>query len=364
METDLRLYGNELNYFTTFFNIGYMIMLYPSCIIISHVGPSIWLPACEIMWGIFTCCLSTATSAKQVYGLRFLIGFFEGATWPGYFTIIRGGLSTNLDGTLGRSGWRWAFIINGVCTIFIALIAFVLLPGFPDRPNPLARLYLRPCDIELAKQRINRIGRDPQIGITLKTFLRCFKFWHVWVFSIAWALGTGTTPTSYFNLWLNSVAMLNYLPIAGQAIQLVAEILFSGFSDYFGTRLPFLLVHSVINITALSILAARPDNVSFYMAGWYMDYIGAVSTMLLCAWAAAHLEKEPQVRTVLFATGTLFSYLFSAFLPIAAYPSSEAPNWQIGAKLYLGLSAVAAVLFISIASIFRWQAKREKRQGE
>lgn len=140
METDLRLYGNELNYFTTFFkyvfsflqhiaipdalnSIGYMIMLYPSCIIISHVGPSIWLPACEvsqtrivywiyltllqIMWGIFTCCLSTATSAKQVkatpllasgcsvsndvqvYGLRFLIGFFEGATWPGYFTIIR-----------------------------------------------------------------------------------------------------------------------------------------------------------------------------------------------------------------------------------------------------------------------------------
>lgn len=86
--------------------------------------------------------------------------------------------------------------------------------------------------------------------------------------------------------------------------------------------------------------------------------------MLLCAWAAAHLEKEPQVRTVLFATGTLFSYLFSAFLPIAAYPSSEAPNWQIGAKLYLGLSAVAAVLFISIALIFRWQAKREKRQGE
>lgn len=189
--------------------------------------------------------------------------------------------------------------------------------------------------------------------------------------------------------------MLNYLPIAGQAIQLVAEILFSGFSDYFGTRLPFLLVHSVsiyqgasklsilneskvINITALSILAARPDNVSFYMAGWYMDYIGAwvsqpaiecfipdrnrVSTMLLCAWAAAHLEKEPQVRTVLFATGTLFSYLFNAFLPIAAYPSSEAPNWQIGAKLYLGLSVVAAVLFISIALIFRWQAKRDKRR--
>ena len=39
--------------------------------------------------------------------------------------------------------------------------------------------------------------------------------------------------------------MLNYLPIIGQAVQLVAELLFSGFSDYFQTRLPFLLLHSV-----------------------------------------------------------------------------------------------------------------------
>lgn len=86
--------------------------------------------------------------------------------------------------------------------------------------------------------------------------------------------------------------------------------------------------------------------------------------MLLCAWAAAHLEKEPQVRTVLFATGTLFSYLFSAFLPIAAFPASEAPHWRIGAKVYLGLSLLAASLFISIAIIFKWQEKgKEKAAG-
>ncbi|QQK40560.1 Sucrose/H+ symporter, plant [Penicillium digitatum] len=229
METDLELYGNELNYFTTFFNIGYMIMLYPSCIIISHIGPSIWLPTCEVMWGILTCCLSTVTKAKQVYGLRFLIGFFEGATWPGYFTIIsqwylphemalrmslyniaqpvgamlsgamQGALSTNLEGALGRTGWRWAFIIDGVCTIFIALLAFTLLPGFPDRPNPLAKFYLRPRDIAVAEARTRRIGRDPQIGINIKTFLRCFKFWHIWLFSLAWSIGTNTTPSNYFN---------------------------------------------------------------------------------------------------------------------------------------------------------------------
>ncbi|KAI2818262.1 hypothetical protein CBS115989_5376 [Aspergillus niger] len=402
METDLELYGNEYNYFTTFFNIGYMIMLYPSCIIISHIGPSIWLPACEVLWGILTCCLSTVTSAKQVYGLRFLIGFFEGATWPGYFTIIsqwylphemalrmslynmaqpvgamlsgamQGAMSTNLEGVMGRSGWRWAFIINGVCTIFIALLAFIILPGFPERQNPLSKIYLRPQHIKTAIARTRRVGRKPQIGIQVKSFLRCFRFWHLWLFAIAWAIGTGTTPTSYFNLWLKSlknpdgtakysVAMLDYLPIAGQAIQLVAEILFSGFSDYFGVRLPFLLLHAVINIVSLIILTIQPSNEHTYMAGWYMDYVGAVSTMLLCAWASAHLETEPQVRTVLFATGTLFSYLLSAFLPIAAYPASEAPHWRIGAKLYLGLSCLAAVLFVCIHFAFKWEERRKAK---
>ncbi|GAA84713.1 major facilitator superfamily transporter [Aspergillus luchuensis IFO 4308] len=366
METDLELLGNEYNYFTTFFNIGYMIMLYPSCIIISHIGPAIWLPACE------------------VYGLRFLIGFFEGATWPGYFTIIsqwylphemalrmslynmaqpvgamlsgamQGAMSTNLEGVMGRSGWRWAFIIN------------------PERQNPLSKIYLGPQHIKTAIARTRRVGRKPQIGIQVKSFLRCFKFWHLWLFAIAWAIGTGTTPTSYFNLWLKSlknpdgsakysVAMLDYLPIAGQAIQLVAEILFSGFSDYFGVRLPFLLLHSVINIVSLIILTIQPSNEHTYMAGWYMDYIGAVSTMLLCAWAAAHLETEPEVRTVLFATGTLFAYLLSAFLPIAAYPASEAPHWRIGAKLYLGLSCLAAVLFVCIHFAFKWEERRKAK---
>jgi hypothetical protein len=45
--------------------------------------------------------------------------------------------------------------------------------------------------------------------------------------------------------YFSTVAMLNYLPIIGQAAQLAAEVLYSSASDYFGKRLPFLLVHSV-----------------------------------------------------------------------------------------------------------------------
>ncbi|CAI6093629.1 hypothetical protein V2G26_017259 [Clonostachys chloroleuca] len=402
MKEDLSLYGNELNFFTTYFNIGYIIMLWPSCIIISHIGPSKWLPACEVIWGVLTCCLSVATSAQQVYGLRFLIGFFEGTTWPAYFTLIsqwylphevalrmslyniaqpagamvsgamQGGLSTNLEGVLGRAGWRWAFIINGICTIFVALLAFFFLPGYPEAPNPLAKFYLKPRQIEIALARARRVNRKAQVGITLKSFLRCFTFWQLWAIGIAWPIGGNFLPSNYYNLWLKSlknpdgtarytVAMLNYLPIIGQAAQLAAEVLYSSASDYFGKRLPFLLVHSVINITSLSILIVRPQNEKLYMAGWYMNYTGAVSMMLLCSWASEHLAHEPQVRTMLFASGTLFAYILSAFVPIAAFPASEAPNWRIGAKLYMGFAIFAVFLYFGIYFGFRWEKKRAKQ---
>lgn len=261
-------------------------MLFPSCIIVSHLGPSKWLPACELLWGVCTCCLSVVTKSEQVYGLRFLIGFFEGTAWPGYFTLIsqwylphevalrmslynmaqpvgamlsgamQGALSTNFDGLHGRAGWRWAFIINGVCTIAIAIAGFFLLPGYPDRPNPLSRFYLTPRNIEIAQARGRRVNRKPQVGITVKSFLRCFSYWQLWAIAVAWPFGGNWQPTNYFNLWLKSLknpdgskrystAMLNYLPIAGQAETLVTQVLFNGLSDYFGARLPFLLIHSV-----------------------------------------------------------------------------------------------------------------------
>uniref|UniRef100_L2FDV6 Pantothenate transporter n=1 Tax=Colletotrichum fructicola (strain Nara gc5) TaxID=1213859 RepID=L2FDV6_COLFN len=366
MKEDLSLFGNELNYFTTFFK--------------------------------------QATDACQVYGLRFLIGLFEGTAWPGYFTLIsqwymphevalrmslyniaqpagamlsgamQGALSTNFEGVAGRSGWRWAFIINGACTIVVALAAFFILPGYPERPNPLSKFYMTDRHIEIAVARGRRVGRKPQIGITVKSFLRCFTFWQLWAIAIAWPVGGNFTPASYFNLWLKSlknsdgtvkysVAMLNYLPIAGQGLQLISELLFSGFSGYFGVHLPFLLLHSAINIASQVILIVRPKNEGAYMAGWYMNYIGAVSTMLLCSWGSAHLQHEPEVRTVLFASGTVLAYIMSAFIPIAAFPASEAPNWRIGSKLYLAFALVAVVIFIGIHFGFKWEEKKQQKEA-
>lgn len=64
--------------------------------------------------------------------------------------------------------------------------------------------------------------------------------------------------------------MLNYLPIAGQALQLVAELLFSGFSDYLGTRLPFLLLHSVRHSSTVKIpILIRTSGDQYHVADYF-----------------------------------------------------------------------------------------------
>ncbi|KAG0161170.1 hypothetical protein PDIDSM_8704 [Penicillium digitatum] len=74
METDLELYGNELNYFTTFFNQWYL----------PH----------------------EMALRMSLYNIAQPVGaMLSGA--------MQSALSTNLEGALGRTGWRWAFIIDG-----------------------------------------------------------------------------------------------------------------------------------------------------------------------------------------------------------------------------------------------------------
>lgn len=79
---DLNIQGNQYNYFTTWFNVGYALFLIasavylsvrspltplqPSQIIITRVRPSWWLPSLEFCWGCLTIGLSQVTNYKQM----------------------------------------------------------------------------------------------------------------------------------------------------------------------------------------------------------------------------------------------------------------------------------------------------------
>lgn len=162
MKEALDLKGNDLNYLTTYWNIGYLIGQLPSQLVLTKIRPSIWLPALELLWRIFVMALASAKNVETLFALRFLIGLCEASAYPGIITLLgnwytpqelakrsaifqasssasnmfsgylQAALYSGMNGRAGLSAWQRLFISYGILRVPIALYGF---RAIPDSPN-------------------------------------------------------------------------------------------------------------------------------------------------------------------------------------------------------------------------------------
>lgn len=154
MKEDLNLSGNDLNYLTTYWTVGYILGQVPSQLVMTKVRPSIWLPTLEIIWSILVMGMAGAKNVETIYTLRFFIGFLEASAYPGIMTILgswytpqelgkrscifqasssaaqmfsgylQAGLYSGMNSKSGLSAWRWLFIFDGIIGIPIATYGY------------------------------------------------------------------------------------------------------------------------------------------------------------------------------------------------------------------------------------------------
>ena len=82
MKEDFGFYGNELVQLQTVYNVSYTVFMIP--ITLLSVKYRNVIPACELMWGIFTLLQYRANSFTELAVYRFFVGAFE----SGFFTSI------------------------------------------------------------------------------------------------------------------------------------------------------------------------------------------------------------------------------------------------------------------------------------
>src|SRR6195952_1847120 len=142
------------------FFIGYFIFEVPSNLALERFGASRWIARIMVTWGIISALMALVSGVWSFYSLRFLLGVAEAGFFPGIIlyltywypaeyrarflaafaiavpisTVIGApvsGLLLGLDGAMGLKGWQWLFIIEGIPSIILGIVAWFYLT---DRP--------------------------------------------------------------------------------------------------------------------------------------------------------------------------------------------------------------------------------------
>ncbi|KWR87483.1 MFS transporter [Cupriavidus sp. IDO] len=161
------------------FFLGYVLFELPSNLLLPRVGARKTFSRILILWGITSACMLFVRNVPMFYAMRFLLGVFEAGFAPGmiYYLscwygpqrmaraiaivflagpiggIVGGPVSawlmTALAGHAGLAGWQWMFLVEGLPSIVLGVLALWFVPNRPAQAAWLSEQERRLLDAEL-----------------------------------------------------------------------------------------------------------------------------------------------------------------------------------------------------------------------
>jgi len=211
------------------FFIGYVLSGVPANLLLHRLGARRVLGTLMVAWGAASAALMFVTTPFEFYALRFVTGVFEAGFFPGivlYFTNwypssrrgrimglfmsaipISGLLGSPLSGwmmqhfadTHGLAGWQWMFLLQGLPTVALGLLVYVLLNDGIDQAKWLSAEEKRLLNAELAEDENQRRA----IAQTSESFASVLRNGQVWMLGVIYfCLQMGVYA---INFWLPTI---------------------------------------------------------------------------------------------------------------------------------------------------------------
>ncbi|PMD37533.1 MFS general substrate transporter [Hyaloscypha variabilis F] len=389
MKEDLNMFGNQLNYVTTAYTVGYILGEIPSNVILTRVRPSIWLPTLEVVWAVLTMCLASCTNITQLYVLRFLIGLSEGGFYPGLNYMIgswyrkdeiakRSGI-LNASGSVATifSGFLMSAVINlggkGGLAVISLPIAFASFYFLPDTPDTNRGSYFTEAEIVLAKKRMVLEGRKPRAPYTVAKVKKILTSWHIWLFSLLYSFFGGTQGTPIFPQYLKdakkgkkpryNLIQINNYPSFTFAVAVVAAVAYAWISDSVlgGRRWPLMIFAGVFQVILFISLAVW--NIA---EGWrwacYILYGQALGLSgIINSWANEVCSNDNEERAVVLASMNMMNNVLAAWLPLLVWNQVDAPKYHKG---FITATCTSIVFVIASVAVAILQKREDREKSE
>lgn len=229
MAGDLKFSDAMYSFGAGVFFIGYFVFEVPSNVILERVGARLWIARIMITWGIISCAfmltgsiswggvstwLGWSDAETTFYFLRFLLGVAEAGFFPGiilYLTYwfpakrrarvvalfmtaiaisnafgspISGAIMQYMDGYNAWRGWQWLFLLEGIPSVILGVLVFVLLDDGPKRAK-----WLDDSEKALIARRLDEDHASKADLGNRHSFMDAFKDGRVWALALVYLCG-------------------------------------------------------------------------------------------------------------------------------------------------------------------------------
>ncbi|KAK0476208.1 MFS general substrate transporter [Armillaria novae-zelandiae] len=358
MQDEFVGHGNQLNFITTAWTIGYV-------------------PAMEIIWSVLTMVLANAKNFNQVCVLRFFIGL-AGATFypamsyvigswykgeelakrscilhtaaaigPIFSGFLQAAAYDGLNGVGGLAGWRWLFIIDGIITVPIGLFGFLVMPDLPH--NTRAGFIYTEKELAIARKRMDLIGRKPPSKFTKAKIMGFFNTWHLYML-----YNNSRGPANSMIFWLKSfnteghtrytVSQINIYPLGINVVQILTTLTWAWWSDAIEKRWPPIIAAGVWNIIVCIMLASTPlyTNVARRWGFYYMTQVCNGLSGIILAWTNELTGSDSEKRAFVVACCNI--------LRSVIFPQVDQPRVFVGNVTTIFITL--AMIFAALATLY------------
>ncbi|KAH3668223.1 hypothetical protein OGAPHI_001977 [Ogataea philodendri] len=405
---DINITTNQYNTGNTIFYVCFLAMELPSQLISKKLGADVWIPLQMCAWSIVSLCQFWLKGKKSFYACRALLGLFEGGfipdlvLWMSYFftgselSLRLSFFYTSLElamlisafeaygflhmrGVAGKPGWSWLFLIEGISTLLIGIVAwFTMVPSavqtkkfwnkkgwFTEREEKIV---------------VNRVLRDDPTkgdmnnrqGLTPKMLFEALADYHQWPTYLLslFAIIPTITLNAYFTLLLKNLGFTtfqaNLLTIPSYIIHIILLIGITWYAEYAKERLLVCLTQPIWTVPLLGVLrwwkGANINKwgtyavVTLIMGGPYIHPI----LMAMCSRNSQSIKN----RTV---SASLYNMFLQAGMIIASniYRTPDKPMYYTGNTVlfWLAFAMLPLLIFSKVYYVLvnryrekRWQA--------
>ncbi|PQE23609.1 phthalate transporter protein [Rutstroemia sp. NJR-2017a BVV2] len=398
---DLHMNTNDYNLGQTVFKLSFLLAELPSQLISKWIGPDRWIPAQMVLWSIVASSQFWLTGKADYLACRALLGVIQGGFIPdiilylSYFykhhelsirlsffwtamslaDVIAAFLAyglLHLRGTLGKSGWRWLFLIEGLFTLVVGLAAFILMPPSPTQTASKLRGekgWFTEREETIIVNRVIREdptksgmhNRQPLTPKLLWKSMCDYDLWPLYIIGLTFQIPE-TTPQSYLTLTLKGLGFgtfnTNLLVIPSTVFHMITMLALAYFAEVYGQLsltsmlgqiwgFPFLIYIYCVDITKIN------KWTSFGIMSLLLSYPSAHPIQV--AWCSRN-SNTVRSRTV---SAALYNMFVQAGGIIAAnvYRADDAPRYKRGDRVLVAICVVNIGLYVVTKLYYTWRNK-------